>query len=145
MENNDWVKKEQEVQPRKFVYLDDDPKAPAGELRAKDFVAGGKLFDKKIAVQGHTEQNSIYEVAVIKGVAKKVRILYQGDVKDGAFSDCDYAMGIFEIACAELCGMGHYTMRGFLYVEPAVVYEKWLKGEMEDVSEPPVAWKFWRD
>jgi len=152
-ENNDWVKKEQEIQPRSFVYLDDeDPKKLPTEaiqakkaFLAKDFGPGGNLFDKKIAVQGHTEQNSIYEVAKVNGVAKKARILYQGKVTDGQFADCDYAMGIYEIACAELCGMGHYTMRAFLYVEPMVVYDTWIKAEMEDVSEPPPAWKFWRD
>jgi cytochrome c oxidase subunit II len=145
LENNEWTRKEQEVQPRKFVYLDDDPKAPVAEFHAKDFTPGGKLFDKKIAMLGHSEVNSIYTVPVINNVAKKVRVLYQGKVADGQFADCDYANGIYEIACAELCGMGHYTMRAFLYVEPAVSYENWLKTEMEDVSEPPPAWKFWRD
>src|SRR6185295_6591298 len=107
-ENNDWVKKEQEIQPWSFVYLDDeDPKKLPTEaiqakkaFLAKDFGPGGNLFDKKIAVQGHTEQNSIYEVAKVNGVAKKARILYQGKVTDGQFADCDYAMGIYEIACA---------------------------------------------
>jgi len=146
LENNEWVKKEQEVQPRKWVYLDDDPKAPAGEFRAKDFVdPQGKLFGKRVAVLGHNEVNSIYQVPVINGTPKKVRILYNGKFSDGAFADCDYALGIYEIACAELCGMGHYTMRGFLYVEPAVSYEQWLKAEMEDVDKAPVVWNFWRD
>ena len=149
-----WVKKEQEIQPKRFVYLDDEPliattlKEPLQKKEAflaKDFAPGGNLFDKKIAVQGHTEQNSIYEVAKVNGVAKKAMILYQGKVAEGQFGDCDYALGIFEIACAELCGLGHYTMRAFLYVEPAVVYENWLKTEMEDVSKPPPAWNFWRD
>jgi cytochrome c oxidase subunit 2 len=145
LENNDWVRKEQEVQPRKFVYLDDDPASPQSEFHAKDFAPGGKLFDKKIAVLGYSEVNSIYEAPKFNGVPKKVKVLYQGKVADGQFADCDYANGIYEIACAELCGMGHYTMRAFLYVEPAVVYEDWLKSEMEDVSVPPPAWNFWRD
>ena len=34
--------------------------------------------------------------------------------------------GRFEIACAELCGYGHYTMRGFLTVHSAEEYTKWL-------------------
>ncbi len=34
--------------------------------------------------------------------------------------------GKFEIACAELCGNGHYTMRGFLTVESQEEFEKWL-------------------
>ena len=34
--------------------------------------------------------------------------------------------GNFEIACAELCGMGHYRMRGFLIIEPPEAFEAWL-------------------
>lgn len=34
--------------------------------------------------------------------------------------------GEFEIACAELCGYGHYTMRGVLFVHSDVEYAKWL-------------------
>ena len=35
--------------------------------------------------------------------------------------------GRYELPCAELCGFGHYTMRGFLIVHPADEYEKWVK------------------
>ena len=34
--------------------------------------------------------------------------------------------GEFEIACAELCGLGHYRMRGFLTVEDEATFEDWL-------------------
>jgi len=144
LENFEWVKKERIVQPHPFVYLDGATNAPADAFFAKDFAPGGKLFDKRIAVQGQNEINGLYTVPVINGVPKKVRVLYQGKVSDGQFADCQYALGIFEIACAELCGMGHYTMRGFLYVEPPAVFDAWLKSEVEDASEPPVVWKFWR-
>jgi len=33
--------------------------------------------------------------------------------------------GRYEISCAELCGFGHYTMRGFLVVHDQAEYEKW--------------------
>jgi cytochrome c oxidase subunit 2 len=148
LEDNEWVKKERIVQPHPFVYLDDAPNTPTDGtpfFLAKDFLAGGKLYDKKIVVQGQNEVNGVYTVPVINGVAKKVKVLHQGKVTDGQFADCQYAMGIFEIACAELCGMGHYTMRGFLYVEPPAVFDAWLKAEVEDASEPPPVWKFWRD
>lgn len=151
-ENNDWVAKEQEIQPKRFVYLDGDAKAPGEKIQkgeaffAKDFSSGGKLFDKKVAVYGHREKDSLYGIDVVNGVAKKVKILYQGKVIEGQFADCDYALGIFEMACAELCGLGHYTMRAFLFVEPFASYDAWLKGEIEDFDEPvSQAWKFWRD
>lgn len=35
--------------------------------------------------------------------------------------------GNFEIACAELCGLGHYKMRSFIEVLAEGDYEKWLK------------------
>jgi cytochrome c oxidase subunit 2 len=33
--------------------------------------------------------------------------------------------GEYEIACAELCGLGHYRMRSFLYVVSQAEYDKW--------------------
>jgi cytochrome c oxidase subunit 2 len=34
--------------------------------------------------------------------------------------------GQFEIACAELCGLGHYRMRGFLTIESPEAFAAWL-------------------
>lgn len=34
--------------------------------------------------------------------------------------------GQFEIACAELCGLGHHRMRTFLQVMPQAEYDQWL-------------------
>lgn len=34
--------------------------------------------------------------------------------------------GQYEIACAELCGLGHYRMRGFLTVESTEAFQRWL-------------------
>jgi cytochrome c oxidase subunit 2 len=35
----------------------------------------------------------------------------------------------FEIACAELCGIGHTTMRGFLRVHEKDAFFKWIDGQ----------------
>jgi len=35
--------------------------------------------------------------------------------------------GNFEIACAELCGLGHYRMRGFVTVESPEAFQQWLR------------------
>ena len=43
--------------------------------------------------------------------------------------------GNFEIVCAELCGLGHYRMRGFLVLEPAEAYEAWLQAQLP--AAPP--------
>lgn len=34
--------------------------------------------------------------------------------------------GRYEIACAELCGFGHYNMRAFLIVHPPQEYQQWI-------------------
>jgi len=36
-------------------------------------------------------------------------------------------VGRYEIACAELCGLGHYKMRAFMDVMPPEDYQKWLQ------------------
>jgi cytochrome c oxidase subunit 2 len=35
--------------------------------------------------------------------------------------------GNFELACAELCGLAHYRMRGFFNVVSQKDYESWLR------------------
>ena len=38
------------------------------------------------------------------------------------------ATGTYEIACAELCGVGHYAMRGKVVVETQEQFDAWLGG-----------------
>ena len=40
--------------------------------------------------------------------------------------------GHFEIACAELCGIGHYRMRGFLILESAADFHQWLAEQAQE-------------
>ncbi len=35
-------------------------------------------------------------------------------------------LGVYEIACSELCGLGHYRMRAYLEVVEPAQYERWL-------------------
>ncbi len=35
--------------------------------------------------------------------------------------------GKYEIACAEFCGLGHYRMKGFLYIHTQEGFNAWLK------------------
>jgi cytochrome c oxidase subunit 2 len=37
--------------------------------------------------------------------------------------------GAYEIACAELCGVGHYIMRGKITVEPQQTFDTWLASQ----------------
>ena len=40
--------------------------------------------------------------------------------------------GDYELACAELCGLGHYRMHSMLTVMSESDYEKWLKNLAEE-------------
>lgn len=37
--------------------------------------------------------------------------------------------GRYEVLCAQLCGIGHYNMRGFVVVEDETAFRRWLKGQ----------------
>ncbi len=44
--------------------------------------------------------------------------------------------GNFEIACAQLCGLAHYRMRGFLIVESKEDFAKWLNEQAAEKAKP---------
>ena len=41
------------------------------------------------------------------------------------------AEGRFEIACAELCGLGHYRMQGFVNVVSRAEFDRWRHDQAE--------------
>jgi len=45
--------------------------------------------------------------------------------------------GQFEIACAELCGIGHYAMRGQVVVHSPAAFEAWLAQQRPALSPAP--------
>jgi cytochrome c oxidase subunit 2 len=42
----------------------------------------------------------------------------------------------YEIACAQLCGLGHYRMRGFVTVQTAEDFQKWMEEKSKEQSAP---------
>ena len=42
----------------------------------------------------------------------------------------------YEIACAQLCGLGHARMRGFVTVQTAEEFQKWLDEKVKEASAP---------
>ncbi len=40
----------------------------------------------------------------------------------------------FEIGCAQLCGVGHTNMRGFLHVDSETGYQKWLAEQAQELQ-----------
>ena len=47
----------------------------------------------------------------------------------------------FEIACAQLCGLGHYRMRGFLTVETPQEFDAWLASQAPAPEGEGGAWE----
>ena len=43
-------------------------------------------------------------------------------------------VGNWEIACAELCGLGHFRMKGFVTVETTENFQKWLVEQAAEQS-----------
>jgi cytochrome c oxidase subunit 2 len=41
----------------------------------------------------------------------------------------------YEIACAQLCGLGHYRMRAFVTVQTAEEFQRWLEEKIKEQSE----------
>jgi len=41
-------------------------------------------------------------------------------------------VGEYEIACSQLCGLGHFRMRGFLTVQSAADYQKWMADQLKE-------------
>jgi cytochrome c oxidase subunit 2 len=50
-------------------------------------------------------------------------------------------VGHWEIACAELCGLGHYRMKGFVNVDTPEDYQKWLAEQVsaQNAEQPKAA------
>jgi cytochrome c oxidase subunit 2 len=42
----------------------------------------------------------------------------------------------YEIACAQLCGLGHARMRGFVTVQTAEAFEKWMAEKVAELADP---------
>lgn len=50
----------------------------------------------------------------------------------------------YEIACAQLCGLGHYRMRAFVTVQSAEEFQNWMEAEEAKLKEQGEADAIWR-
>jgi cytochrome c oxidase subunit 2 len=48
-------------------------------------------------------------------------------------------IGEYEIACSQLCGLGHFRMRGFVTVQSAADYQKWYDEQEKELRPAPAA------
>jgi cytochrome c oxidase subunit II len=67
--------------------------------------------------------------------------LYEMRVKQDAIPGLDIPVwfvptrvGEYEIACSQLCGLGHYRMRGYLNVQSAGDYAKWMADQVKALT-----------
>jgi cytochrome c oxidase subunit 2 len=45
--------------------------------------------------------------------------------------------GEYEIACSQLCGLGHFRMRGFITIQSAADYQKWYDDQEKELKPAP--------
>ena len=43
-------------------------------------------------------------------------------------------VGEYEIACSQLCGLGHFRMRGFITIQSAADYQKWTADQEKELA-----------
>ena len=48
-------------------------------------------------------------------------------------------VGEYEIACSQLCGLGHFRMRGFITIQSAADYKKWFDDQEKELQPAPAA------
>jgi cytochrome c oxidase subunit 2 len=47
-------------------------------------------------------------------------------------------IGEYEIACSQLCGLGHFRMRGFITIQSAADYKKWYDDQEKELQPAAV-------
>jgi cytochrome c oxidase subunit II len=70
--------------------------------------------------------------------------LYQMRVKQDAIPGMSIPVwfipnrvGEYEIACSQLCGLGHFRMRGFVNIQSAADYQKWVSDQLKELAPAP--------
>jgi len=47
---------------------------------------------------------------------------------------------VYEIACAQLCGLGHYSMRGYVTIDTPEQYQAWIDAEEQKLTSEDSVW-----
>ena len=48
-------------------------------------------------------------------------------------------VGEYEITCSQLCGLGHFRMRGFVTIQSAADFKKWFDDQEKELQPAPTA------
>src|SRR3954447_10864439 len=46
-------------------------------------------------------------------------------------------VGAYEITCSQLCGLGHFRMRGFVTIQSQADYQKWFNDQEKELQPKP--------
>jgi len=101
-----------------------DPKDPAGK---DDVVVTGEIYvpvnhEIELLIKTQDVTHSFY--------VRELRL--KQDAVPGMTIHMHFnpeVTGTYEIACAELCGLGHYKMRAFMHVVSQDEFDKWMKDQ----------------
>ena len=103
------------------------------QLTAGD--TSSKLFER-IAIQDYRAKDSTV-------ILKKGDVFTPDMVKpllDAGVTEVLAAPNVTtEIACAQLCGLGHYRMRGYLSVDTKEAYDAWMADQVSQLPHDSVS------
>ncbi|MBI4577109.1 MAG: cytochrome c oxidase subunit II [Planctomycetes bacterium] len=71
------------------------------------------------------------------------RIRHRGATADGAHGEAQYALHSLDVACAELCGLGHFRMKSRLFIWPRDMVDAWMAAKAAQGADRQLA-KKWR-
>lgn len=110
------------------------------EIKSKKVALDGYAFKaEKVGIAGKKKFH--YEPFADK---KKVSVLYQGKIENRPLEEVEYIQHPLEIACAQLCGLGHYRMIGYIVVETPETFDLWMKQAVKDkLRSGENKWAIW--
>lgn len=116
-------------------------KIPCWDLKDQKmvFFSPEEIKDKKVALDGFLFKADVVGIAGKKNYhydpspdKKEVPILYQGKIEDRPIGEVEYVQHPIELACAQLCGLGHYRMIGYVTVDTPETYGRWMQQAIKD-------------
>lgn len=116
-------------------------KLPCWDLKEQKmvFFTPEEFSSKKVALDGFAFKAEILGITGKKKYhyepfpdVKKVPVVFQGKVEDRPIEEVEYVQHPIEIACAQLCGLGHYRMIGYITVETPETYDRWMNQAIKD-------------
>ncbi len=121
-------------------------KLPVWNLKTQqmEFLTLDQFNNTKVALDGYNISaqkvgiagKKIYSYSMVSPAPKNISVMYQGKVQsltpEKTQEEVQYVQHPIELACAQLCGLGHYRMIGYVTVETPETYDRWYKQAVKD-------------